>query len=117
MTKAFVKYTGADNVASFGAYAWAAGIAFRDAVNAAVEAHGINGVTRKTIFEQLNKIKKFDAEGMFAPIDLSGRGISNCSVTMQVQDGEFVRVSPKKPGTYKCWDDGIVTRELDIYGT
>ena len=32
-----VKYIGADNVAGFSAYAWAAGIAFRDAVNAAGE--------------------------------------------------------------------------------
>jgi hypothetical protein len=117
MTGNFVKYTGSDNVASFGAYAWAAGIAFRDAVNAAVKAHGINGVTRKTIFEELNKIHKFDAEGMFAPIDLAGRGISNCSVTPQVKNGDFVRVSPKKPGTLKCWPNGIVTRKLDIFGT
>ena len=43
--------------------------------------------------------------------------ISNCSVTMQVQDGEFVRVSPKKPGTYKCWDDGIVTGSSTSTGT
>ena len=63
----FVKYTGADKVASFGAYAWAAGLAFRDAVNSVVKAHGVNGVTRKTIFEELNKIHKFDADGMFAP--------------------------------------------------
>ena len=34
----YVKYTGADNVAGFGAYAWAAGIAFRDAVNAQVKS-------------------------------------------------------------------------------
>ncbi len=33
----YVKYTGADNAASYGAYAWAAGIAFRDAVNAIVK--------------------------------------------------------------------------------
>ena len=118
MTAAYVKYTGADNVASFGAYAWAAGIAFRDAVNAAVKNNGgVNGVTRKTIFEELNKIKTFDAEGMFAPIDLSGRTISKCSVTMQVKDGEFVRVSPTKPGTFKCWKNGIVERQLDLFGT
>ncbi len=117
MTGNYVKYTGNDNIASFGAYAWASGIAFRDAVNAAVKAHGINGVTRKTIFEELNKIHKFDAEGMFAPIDLAGRQISNCSVTMQVKNGEFVRVSPTKAGTFKCWPNGIVTRMLDIYGT
>jgi hypothetical protein len=113
----FVKYTGRDKVASFGAYAWAAGLAFRDAVNAQVKEGGVNSVTRKTIFEQLNKIHKFDADGMIAPIDLAGRQISNCSVTMQVKDGEYVRVSPTKPGTFKCWPNGIVERKLDIFGT
>jgi hypothetical protein len=117
MTGNYVKYTGTDKIASFGAYAWAAGIAFRDAVNAQVKAGGVNSVTRKTIFQQLNKINKFDADGMFAPIDLAGRGISNCSVTMQVKNGDYVRVSPTKPGTFKCWPNGIVTRKLDIFGT
>jgi hypothetical protein len=114
-TANFVKYTGADKVASFGAYAWAAGLAFRDAVNAAVKAHGVNGVTRKTIFEELNKIHEFDAEGMFAPIDLAGREASKCSVTMQVKNGDFVRVSPTKPGTLKCYPNGVITRKLDIF--
>jgi hypothetical protein len=117
MTGNYVKYTGKDKIASFGAYAWAAGVAFRDAVNAQVKAGGINSVTRKTIFEQLNKINKFDADGMLAPIDLAGRQISNCSVTLQVKDGDYVRVSPKKPGTFKCWPNGIVERKLDIFGT
>jgi len=117
MTGNYVKYTGQDKIASFGAYAWAAGVAFRDAVNAQVKAGGINSVTRKTIFEQLNKIHKFDAEGMFAPIDLAGRQISNCSVTMQIKNGDYVRVSPTKPGTFKCWPNGIVERKLDIFGT
>src|SRR4051794_39248934 len=103
MTGNFVKYTGNDKIASFGAYAWAAGVAFRDAVNAQVKAGGVNSVTRKTLFEQLNKIHKFDAEGMFAPIDLAGRTASNCSVTMQVKNGDYVRVNPTKAGTFKCW--------------
>jgi hypothetical protein len=115
MTGNFVKYTGQDKIASFGAYAWAAGIAFRDAVDAQVKAGGVNSVTRKTIFEQLNKIHKFDADGMFAPIDLAGRQISNCSVTMQVKNGEFVRVNPTKAGQFKCWPNGIITRKLDIF--
>jgi hypothetical protein len=114
-TGAFVKYTGADKVASFGAYAWAAGLAFRDAVNAQVKAGGVNSVTRKTIFEQLNKIHKFDADGMFAPIDLAGRAASNCSVTLQVKNSQFVRVNPTKPGTFKCWSNGLITRKLDIF--
>jgi hypothetical protein len=113
---AYVKYTGQKNLAGFGAYAWAAGIAFRDAVNAQVKAGGVNSVTRKTIFEQLNKIHKFDADGMLAPIDLAGRQISNCSVTMQVKNGDYVRVSPTKPGTFKCWPNAIIDRKLDIFG-
>jgi hypothetical protein len=115
MTGNFVKFTGKDKIASFGAYAWAAGIAFRDAVDAQVKAGGVNSVTRKTIFEQLNKINKFDAEGMLAPIDLAGRQVSNCSVTMQVKHGDYVRVSPTKVGTFKCWPNAIVTRKLDIF--
>jgi hypothetical protein len=111
----YVKYTGADKIASFGAYAWAAGLAFRDAVNAQVKAGGINSITRKTLFEQLNKIHKFDADGMFAPIDLAGRQISNCSVTTQVKNGDYVRVSPTKPGTFKCWPNGIITEKYDIF--
>ena len=115
-TANFVKYTGADKVASFGAYAWAAGLAFRDAVNAAAKNNGgVNGVTRKTIFEELNKINDFDADGMFAPIDLAGRAISECSVTMQVKKGEFVRVEPTKPGTFACSPKNTVTWKLDIF--
>ena len=113
----YVKYTGENNLAGFGAYAWSAGLAFRDAVNAQVKAGGVNSVTRKTIFEQLNKIHKFDADGMLAPIDLAGRQISNCSVTLQVKNGDYVRVSPTKPGTFKCWQNGIIERKLDIFGT
>src|SRR5215213_1469196 len=41
----YVIYTGQANIASFGAYAWAAGIAFRDALNAQVKAGGVNSVT------------------------------------------------------------------------
>jgi len=113
----YVKYTGADKIASFGVYAWAAGVAFRDAVNAQVKAGGVNSVTRKTIFEQLNKIHTFDADGIMAPIDLAGRGISNCSVLSQVKNGQFVRVEPTKPGTFACPKGGSITRKLDLLGT
>jgi hypothetical protein len=110
----YVKYTGQDKIASFGLYAWAAGVAFRDAVNAQVKEGGVNSVTRKTIFEQLNKIHKFDAEGIMAPIDLAGRGLSNCSVTSQVKNGQFVRVSPTKAGTFDCPKNGVIERKLDL---
>ena len=98
----FVKYTGADKVAGFGVYAWAAGLAFRDAVNAQVKAGGVNGVTRKTIFEQLNKIHKFDADGMFAPDRPRRPRDLRCRVLMQVKNGDFVRVEPDRSRARSC---------------
>jgi hypothetical protein len=114
---AYVKYTGKNNVGTYGAFAWAAGLAFRDAVNSAVKEHGINGVTRKTIFEALNKIHKFDADGFFGPFDLAGRQLGKCGVITQVKDGKFVRVRPKKPGTFFCDPDAILEHKLDLLNT
>ena len=96
---------------------WVSLLSVRDAVNAAVKAHGVNGVTRKTIFEQLNKIHQFDANGMLAPIDLAGRKVSKCSVTMQVKNGQFVRVNPTKAGTFDCPANGSIERKLDLLGS
>ncbi len=111
----YVKYTGTDKVASFGAYAWAAGIAFRDAVNASVKANGINGVTRKTLFTALNSMHSFNADGMFGTIDLAGRKTSPCHVLLQVKNGDFQRVQPTKPGTFDCNKKYVKTIQLDVY--
>jgi ABC-type branched-subunit amino acid transport system substrate-binding protein len=114
MAANFVKYTGATKAASYGAYTWAAGIAFRDAVNAIVKRDGVNGITRKTILAELAKVHAFDAEGMIGTIDLAGRKVSACDVTLQVKNGEFVRVNPTKPGTYSCSPKNVISRELDL---
>ncbi len=114
MAANFVKYTGADNAASFGAYTWAAGIAFRDGVNSIVKTAGVNGITRKSILAALAKIHTFDAEGMLGTIDLAGRKVSHCDVTLQVKNGEFVRVNPTEPGTYSCSPKNVITRKLDL---
>ena len=111
-----VKYVGADKLAGYSMYAWAAGLAFRDAVNAQVKAGGVNSVTRKTIFEQLNKINKFDADGIIAPIDLAGREASGCSVLNQLKNGELrAASSPTKPGTFACPKNGRILRKLDLF--
>ncbi len=115
MLKNFVKYTGVDKADGFGVYAWSAMIAFRDAVNNAVKANGVNGVTRKTIFAELNKIHEFNAEGMFGTIDLAGRTTTPCHVLMQVKDGDFQRVFPSKPGTFDCAKKNVVQVKLDVY--
>ena len=35
-------------------------------------------------------------------------------MTLQVRNGEFVRVHPTKPGTYSCSPKNVVTRKLDL---
>jgi hypothetical protein len=116
MLKNFVKYTGKDLADGFGVYAWSAMIAFRDAVNNAVKANGgVNGVTRKTIFAELNKIHEFDAEGMFGTIDLAGRKTSPCHVLMQVTNGDFKRIFPSKVGTFDCAAKNVVQVKLEVY--
>ena len=114
MAAAFVKYTGPKNAASFGAYTWAAGIAFRDAVNAVVKRDGVNGITRTSILAELAKLHAFDAEGLIGSIDLAGRKVTACDVTLQVKNGAFVRVNPTKPGTYSCSPKNVISRKLDL---
>jgi hypothetical protein len=117
MLNNFVKYTGADKADGFGVYAWSAMIAFRDAVNAQVKAGGVNSVTRKAIFDQLNQIHKFNADGMFGTIDLAGRKTTPCHVLMQVKNGDFQRVFPTKPGTFDCAAKNVQEVKLDIFGS
>jgi len=110
----YLKYTGTNNVASYGAYAWAAGIAFRDAVNAIVKKSGVNGVTRKSLFAALNQIHAFNAGGLIGTVDLAGRKTTACHVTVQVKNGAFVRVNPTKPGTFDCAPKNVIDRHLDL---
>jgi Periplasmic binding protein len=111
----FVKYTGSEPAGGLGAvYAWSAAIAFRDAVNAIVKDGGVNALTRKALFDKINAIHTFDADGMFGRIDLAGRKASPCHVILQVKNGKFVRVFPKKPGTFDCNARNVTQTKLDL---
>jgi hypothetical protein len=111
MLASFVRYTGG-NVDGIGA--WAAAVAFRDAVNATVKSHGLNGLTRTNLYAALNGIHKFNADGMIAPHDLANRTITDCHILLQVRNGAFVRVQPTKPGTFDCNPKYVITRKLDL---
>ena len=54
---------------------------------------------------------------MYSCVDLAGRKFTSCHVLNQVQDGEFVRVLPKKAGTFDCPKNGVVEVELDLLNT
>jgi len=97
-----------DQADGFGAQAWTAGLFFRDVVNNVAKADGNNGLTRARFLEEAAKIHEFTADGMLGPTDVGGRKISPCGVILQVKNGKFVRVSPKKKGTFDC-DGGLKT--------
>jgi hypothetical protein len=115
MAAAFYKNVGADNAGQLGApYSWIAAVAFRDAVNAVVEEHGVNGLTRANLLDALGNINEFDADGFYSGVDLAGREIGPCHVLNQVKNGKFVRVQPTKAGTFDCPKNGVVHTELDL---
>jgi len=110
----YVKYMGADKADGFGAQGWASGILLRDAVNKAAEASGSKNVTRAEVLKATQGITQFDADGMIAQSN-PGQGIpSNCFVLSQVQGGKFVRVFPKKAGTFQCEKNNQYTVKLDL---
>jgi hypothetical protein len=86
----------------FGADAFAAGLLFEQVVDEIVAADGPNALTRAAILDGLRGIDAFDAGGWFGPVDIGHQRISNCSVLLQVHDGEFVRVFPRERGTLYC---------------
>jgi ABC-type branched-subunit amino acid transport system substrate-binding protein len=112
----YLKYVGKNNADAFGAQAWAAGLFFRDVVNAVVAADGENGLTRAAFLAQAADVHEFtadvDGDGMLPPTDVGGRKVSGCGAIVQVRDGEFVRVSPKKKGTLDCGD--VVRVKVDL---
>jgi hypothetical protein len=112
--KEFLKYTPEDKVDSFAAYAWVAGLLFRDAVNEVVDKGGDNALTREGLLEALRGIKQFDGDGMYGDTNVADHIGSPCFVLMQVQDGKFERVHPKKPGTFDCKKSNMLEYQTDI---
>jgi hypothetical protein len=99
---AYRKAVGPDNADAFGATAWAAAILFHETIDKLVERDGANGITRAKFLEEVARTHAFDADGLLATTDVGGRVPSNCYFLGQVRDGEYVRVNPKKPGTFDC---------------
>jgi hypothetical protein len=109
-----VKYTGKDKVDGFGAQAWAAGVYFRDTVKAVVEGGGNNAVTREAVIEAAGGINDFTADGMIGSTDVGERVPSSCFALLQVQNGDFKRIHPKKQASFDCTKSNRVTEQLDL---
>jgi ABC-type branched-subunit amino acid transport system substrate-binding protein len=108
---AYVNGVGASKVDSFGAQAWQAGGAFKQAVDDIVAKSGPNAITRASILDALKNMKNFTDNGFMGEKDL--RGASPCYVLMQIQSGKFVRVFPTKRGTLDCSPSNLATVTLD----
>lgn len=108
--KAYVDSLG-DEVDSFGAQGWQAGVAFQDAVDAVVAKDGPNGITRAARLDALKGLKDFDAHGWMGKKDL--KGASTCFMMMQIEGGKWVRKYPAKTGTFDCDPANLVTVTID----
>lgn len=112
--KAFVNTVGKDNVDGFAAQAWASGVLLQQAVDSIVKANGVNGVNRQALFDSLDGIKEFDANGMIGTTNIGDRKTSPCYALLQVKDGKFVRVTPTKKGTFNCDKKNVQIVKLDL---
>jgi hypothetical protein len=110
MLRNFLKNT--EKHDGFAIQAFAAGLFLQEAVEAATDGDN-NNLTRAGLLAAAADIHEFDADGMLVPTDVGGGVASGCYVLMQVRDGEFVRVNPKKKGTFDCKSEAR-TVELDI---
>jgi hypothetical protein len=110
----YIKYMGADKADGFGAQAWASGILLRDVVNKIVGSGGKNAVTRAEVLKTVETITEFDADGMLGTTNPGQRIPTPCYVLSQVKGGKFVRVFPKKPGTFECDAKNLYTVKLDL---
>ncbi len=110
----FLKFTGKDKADGFGIQAYASGLLLSQAVDQIVKASGVNGLTRKALFDQLATINDFDAGGMIGTTNIAARETSNCYVLTLVKGGKFVRVTPTKKGTFDCKARNRLEIQLDL---
>jgi len=110
----FLKYVGTDKADGFSTQAWAAGIMLRDIVNNATKASGNSNVTRAEVLKEAANLHNFDADGMIGVRDEGKRVPSPCYALTQVKSGKFVRVWPKKAGTFDCSEKNTFTLKMDL---
>ena len=113
----FMDNIGTEFPPSWAAGAWIDGLLFENAINAIVERDGPNGITRQVLLDELNTVTTFDAGGWWSTTDFSTTStIGACSVLLQVQDGEYVRVHPEERCTLDCSVDPVaVTADPDLF--
>jgi hypothetical protein len=100
----------------FSAYAFAATIAFRDAVNAVVKTNGVNGLTRTNLINAIKGLTDFDADGMLGKRSFKDNLTTSCFMMVQFTNGKWVRRYPTKKGTFDCKPSNAVTIKQNLLG-
>jgi len=114
---AFLKYVGPANANGFATYGWTATLGFKQAVDAIVKKDGINGLTRANLLSTgIDALTSFDAGGMIGNVDIKNKVPTTCSMITQLQKGKFVRLAPKRKGTFDCKKSNAIQTQANLIG-
>jgi hypothetical protein len=116
MLATFLRYVGKDKANGFSVFGWVAALAFGDAANTTAKTEGVNGLTRANLMKSLSGLRDFDAGGMFGTTNVGQRIPTPCFLMEQFRNDEFVRLYPKKAGTFDCTPSNNVKVEDDLIG-
>jgi len=92
--------------------AYETALLFQNAVTKAVANGGT--LNRQTLFAALKNEHAFNADGIIGTTDIGNHVPSSCVVVAQVQNGQWVRAYPSKPGTFDCGSSNLATVEMNI---
>ena len=82
-----------------------------------MKQHGVNGLTRANFLKDgVTSLKKFDADGMMGTVNIADRVPTNCSLILQLKNQKYVRLFPKKAGTFDCQPSNLATFQADYIG-
>jgi hypothetical protein len=117
MMKNLVKYVPKDKLDAYAVYAWGATLAFAQAAKATMAKHGVNGLTRGNFLKDgVTTLTKFDAGGIMGATNIAQHVPTDCTMLLQLKDKKYVRIFPKKKGTFDCRPSNLATIEADLVG-
>jgi hypothetical protein len=101
----------------FSVYAYAATLAFADAVHAMVKTNGVNGLTRANLITAIKTLTDFDAAGMVGKRSFKDGKTTPCFMMVQFKSGKWVRQYPSKKGTFDCKPSNSVSIQANLLGS
>jgi ABC-type branched-subunit amino acid transport system substrate-binding protein len=109
----FVKYVGADKVNGFAVYGWAATLAWAQAAEAGAKQEK-GAMTRVGLLDGAKTLTAFDAGGMLGTTDIAHKRQTPCTAILQLRDGKWVRLAPKRTGTFDCRSSNHIEFQADF---